>query len=40
MALATRNQSVLVDAFERVHKEMLIVNVTTADGTRADGAFG
>jgi len=40
MALESRNESVILDAYERVHKEMLIVNKTSADGTRPDGSFG
>ncbi|KAG6888061.1 hypothetical protein C0992_009752 [Termitomyces sp. T32_za158] len=40
LALLTSNTDWLVDAYDRSHKELIIMNETRADGIRADGAFG
>lgn len=39
-ALLTFNVSLLTDAYQRVHLELQIKNVTAADGIRLDGSFG
>lgn len=40
LALLTTNQTLLQDAFNRVHNEVVIENATSADGIRPDGSFG
>ena len=40
LALLTVNQSLLEDAFSRIHNEVIVENTTTADGIRPDGSFG
>lgn len=39
-ALLTVNSTLLADAYQRSHVELVIQNVPRADGIRADGAFG
>ncbi|KAF8638137.1 hypothetical protein AX16_010567 [Volvariella volvacea WC 439] len=39
-ALLTGNVTLLEDAYNRVHSQMVIQNANAADGIRADGAFG
>lgn len=39
-ALFTNDETLLMDAYTRSHKELVIVNGVKADGIRADGAFG
>ncbi|KAJ8522569.1 hypothetical protein ONZ45_g911 [Pleurotus djamor] len=38
--LLTSNTSLLVDAYRRVHNELVVQNATKADGIRLDGSFG
>lgn len=38
--LLTQNQSLVTDAYGRVHAEVVIQQSTTADGIRPDGSFG
>lgn len=40
LALLTVNQTLLEDAFDRIHAEVVIENATAADGIRLDGSFG
>ncbi|GLB35537.1 putative polysaccharide lyase family 8, N terminal alpha-helical domain [Lyophyllum shimeji] len=39
-ALITNNVTLLTDAYNRSHKELIIMDDVKADGIRADGAFG
>jgi hypothetical protein len=38
--LLSGNTSLVTDAFNRVHKEVIIQQSTSADGIRPDGSFG
>ncbi|KAI0274676.1 polysaccharide lyase family 8 protein [Gloeopeniophorella convolvens] len=38
--LFSANESVIVDAFNRIHEEVVIEDAVKADGIRADGSFG
>ncbi|KAG6842755.1 hypothetical protein H0H93_003587, partial [Arthromyces matolae] len=38
-ALLTGDVDLLSDAYDRSHKELIIVNAVRADGIRSDGAF-
>ena len=38
--LLTMNASLIADAFNRIHGDVVIHNGTKVDGIRADGSFG
>jgi hypothetical protein len=40
IGLLNMNQSIIVDAYQRVHKEVVVQNSVKADGVRPDGSFG
>jgi hypothetical protein len=40
LALLTVNASLLMDAYSRVHSQMVITTAVKADGIRPDGSFG
>lgn len=40
LGLLTLNSSLIADAYQRVHAEVVVENVVKADGIRADGSFG
>ena len=40
LGLLIANETLLDDAFGRVHNEVVIQNAVKADGIRADGSFG
>lgn len=40
LSLLDRNETRLVDAYDRVHAEAVVRDTIKADGIRADGAFG
>ncbi|KAG5641787.1 hypothetical protein DXG03_004191 [Asterophora parasitica] len=39
-SLLTGNETVITDAYHRIHDELAIMNVALEDGIRADGSFG
>ncbi len=38
--LLNSNESLLIDAYNRIHGEVIIENEIESDGIRADGSFG